>query len=194
MWFEFIYLRHRTRFFLCVLTHDINVYHTFYAWFKISWQNSTGNGVTISGRTCRLRPNEVYILGHILALAYWKLHYRGPHSYARSKLTIYGIFFNLECFFFIWKCFFSIWFYLRRAVKNRETKLNESSSSGKKNGNVWINEGWCLQLTNLAGRNWSRTRVMTAAAAVCLTAWLPGQSGGTIGPRAAPWQVDAVDV
>ena len=37
--------------------------------------------------------NEVYILGHILALAYWKLHYRGPHSYARSKLTIYGIFF-----------------------------------------------------------------------------------------------------
>ena len=72
------------------------------------------------------RPNEVYILGHILALAYWKLHYRSPHSYARSKLTIYGI------FFLIWKFFFSIWNYLRRAVKNRETKLNESSSSGKK--------------------------------------------------------------
>ena len=78
-------------------------------------------------------------------------------------------------FFLIWNFFFSIWNYLRRAVKNRETKLNESSSSGKKNGNVWINEGWCLQLTNLAGRNWSRTRVMTAAVCLpaCRTAGLP---------------------
>ena len=65
---------------------------------------------------------------------FYKFHYsdvsfffsgRDPYPYAWRKFTIYGIFFQFGYFFLIWN-------HLRRAVKNRETKLNESSSSGKK--------------------------------------------------------------
>ena len=94
--YAFLSLRTYTRY-QCI-SHFLRMIQDFLTKLNGKWRHNQRPYVS--------RPNEVYILGHILALAYWKLHYRGPHSYARSKLTIYGIFFNLECFFFIWKCFF----------------------------------------------------------------------------------------
>ena len=150
--YAFLSLRTYTRY-QCI-SHFLRMIQDFLTKLNGKWRHNQ--------RPFVLRPTEVYIIGHILVL---------ETSLPRPTFICLEQTHNLRRFFLIWKVFFSIWNYLRRAVKNRETKLNESSSSGKKNGNVWINEGWCLQLTNLAGRNWSRTRVMTAAA--CLTARLP---------------------
>ena len=132
---------------------------------EISWQNSTGIGDGVA---------QSAVFGHTS---------RPP--YTRGKHEIYSFIFNLGP---LLTCICHL--RQRPETKNREGQSWMSRQAAvKKNGNVWINEGWCLQLTNLAGRNWSRTRVI-----VMPPRRRASRRGGTFGPGTAPWQVDAVDV
>ena len=85
IWCDRVYIpaRHRTRFFLCVLTytryqcisHFLRMIQDFLTKLNGKWRHNQRPYVS--------RPNEVYILGHILAK--WKLHYSVLYLYSDSK-------------------------------------------------------------------------------------------------------------